>query len=137
MLLDPVLVTDVRSWLNRAANDLHAADVDIAAEPPLLEDALFHAQQAVEKAFKAFLTFHDTPFRKTHNLEEIGAECLNIDVSLREIVDEVVPLSEYAWLYRYPGPSQPPSADEAKHARELARTAYRAILDRIPTEAQP
>jgi hypothetical protein len=32
----------------------------------------FHAQQAAEKALKAFLAFHDEPFRKTHGIEEIG-----------------------------------------------------------------
>ena len=38
----------------------------MAADPPLLEDALFHCQQAVEKVLKALLTWHDEPFRKTH-----------------------------------------------------------------------
>lgn len=71
MSLDPALVADTREWLRRAADDLRAA-------PPLLADALFHCQQAVEKAFKAFLTFHNQPFRRTHNLEETGAACLTL-----------------------------------------------------------
>lgn len=29
--------------------------LDLAAEPPLVEDACFHAQQVVEKVLKAFL----------------------------------------------------------------------------------
>jgi hypothetical protein len=53
---DPVRLADTRAWLVKAANDLRAAAVDLAATPPLLEDALFHCQQAAEKAFKAFLT---------------------------------------------------------------------------------
>ncbi len=29
---------------------------------------------------KAFLAWHDRPFRKTHNLIEIGEQCAAIDV---------------------------------------------------------
>jgi hypothetical protein len=36
----------------------------------LTEDALFYAQQAVEKAMKRFLAAHDLAFRKTHDLDE-------------------------------------------------------------------
>jgi HEPN domain-containing protein len=55
------LIADTRSWLIKAANDLRGAEIDLAAEPPLLEDAVFQCQQAAEKAFKAFLTFHNQP----------------------------------------------------------------------------
>jgi HEPN domain-containing protein len=47
---------------------------------------VFHCQQAVEKSFKASLTFHDQPFRKTHSLEEIGEAYFNIGVRLRDLV---------------------------------------------------
>ena len=53
---DPVLLAEVHGWLQKAANDLRGAEIDLAAHPPLVEDALFHCQQAAEKAFKAFLT---------------------------------------------------------------------------------
>ena len=55
---------DVAAWLSRAQLDLRAAEVDLAASPPLLADAAFHCQQAVEKALKALLTHHDQLFRK-------------------------------------------------------------------------
>jgi hypothetical protein len=37
--------------------------------------AVFHCRQAAEKAMKGFLARHDVPFRKTHDLEEIGEAC--------------------------------------------------------------
>jgi hypothetical protein len=52
---DPARIADTRAWFVKAANDLRGVDVDLAAAPPLLGDALFHCQQAVEKAVKAFL----------------------------------------------------------------------------------
>ena len=58
-----ILLGDTKAWLSKASNDLRAAAVGLKAEPPLLEDVLFHCQQAVEKSFKALLAFHDRLFR--------------------------------------------------------------------------
>ena len=46
------------AWLSKARNDLRAARVLLAADPPLPGDAAFHCQQSVEKSLKAFLTLH-------------------------------------------------------------------------------
>lgn len=100
---DPVLVEETRAWLLKVGNDLRAAAHDLTSDPPLLEDAVFHCQQAIEKTFKGFLVWHDRPFRKTHSLEELGQACLSIDRSLEGLVDRSVPLTEYAWKFRYPG----------------------------------
>jgi HEPN domain-containing protein len=134
---DPILIADTKAWLKKAGIDLRAARIDLDADPPLLEDMVFHCQQAVEKSFKAFLTFHDQPFRKTHNLEEIGEACLNIDSSLRDLVAEAVPLSEYAWAFRYPGDPETPDLEESKSALSVAEQINIAILQRVPKEAHP
>ena len=65
---DPALIAEVRAWLSKAAKDLAAADYELRADPPFVEDIVFHSQQAVEKSLKAFLSWHVLPFRKTHNL---------------------------------------------------------------------
>lgn len=98
---------------------------------------MFHCQQAVEKAFKAFLTYHDQPFRKTHNLEELGEECLRLDASLAQLVDEAVPLSEYAWAFRYPGELDTPDLHECEAALSVALGVYQATLGRLPEETHP
>lgn len=66
---------EIQAWFTKAANDIRGAEVDLAANPPLVEDALFHCQQAAEKAMKAFLASHDTIFRKTHDLDELASAC--------------------------------------------------------------
>jgi HEPN domain-containing protein len=101
-----------------------------------LEDLLFHCQQAGEKALKGFLVWHSKPFRKTHSLEEIGELCLAIDPTLKPIVDPLVPLTQYAWEFRYPGDPEEPTAEEADEALAIAREAYRALLSRLPEEVQ-
>jgi HEPN domain-containing protein len=83
--------------------DLRAGEIDLTANPPLLEDVAFHAQQLAEKSLKAFLVWYDQPFRKTHDLTEIGQECVELDQTLAQISKRAEALSDYAWKYRYPG----------------------------------
>lgn len=119
---------DTLAWLRKAEGDLRAASVDLAADPPLLDDALFHCQQAVEKALKGLLTWHDVPFRKTHSLEELGRQVVALHGDLRPMVDRASLLSEYAWKFRYPGEVDAPSLAEATDALALAREAHAAVL---------
>ena len=74
----------------------------MTASPPILTDAVYHTQQAVEKTLKAFLIWNNIPFRKTHSIEEIGEQCLDIDSTLKDLIDQGVPLTEYALEFRYP-----------------------------------
>ncbi len=114
MAEDPVRVSETRSWLVKAANDLRAASHDLKSLPPLIGDTAFHCQQAVEKTLKGFLVWHDRPFRKTHSIEELGEQCLELDPTLKSIVDSAVPLTEYAWKFRYPGEPEEPSMQEVQ-----------------------
>jgi HEPN domain-containing protein len=109
----------------------------LAASPPLLGDAAFHCQQATEKALKAFLTWHDRPFRKTHDLVELGAECVAIDPALEPYLRGTAPLTEYAWRYRYPGEPSEPEQSEVRQALDRARAVVALVLDRLPTAAHP
>lgn len=83
------------------------------------------------------MPWHSTPFRKTHLLEEIGEQCLRLDPSLRLLVDRAVPLTKYAWLYRYPGGAEEPTREEAEKALVLAREVFDTILKRLPPEVHP
>jgi hypothetical protein len=100
---DPVKSEDARAWLARAAADLRAARNELAADDPVLGDVVFHCQQAVEKAMKAFLTWHDVPFRKTHDLGVLGGQCAEIDGSLTDIMRRAAPMTEYAWKFPLSG----------------------------------
>jgi len=95
---------------------------------------VFNAEQAAEKAMKGFLAWHDQPFRKTHNLVEIGQACVEIDPSLEGVLRAAAPLTEYAWRFRYPSDPEAPSADEARNALDTARRVVEALLERLPGE---
>jgi HEPN domain-containing protein len=135
---EPARLQDVRAWLSKAELDLKAAVHETTAPAESLwGDVMFHAQQAAEKAMKAFLAWHDVPFRKTHNLEELGRQCVALDATLEPVADEAAPLTEYAWRFRYPGDSCEPDRAEAESALAAARTVYAAIVARLPLGARP
>jgi HEPN domain-containing protein len=66
-------------WLAQAQKDQNAARLLASPKP---SRSVFHSQQAAEKAAKAFLVFHDVPYRKTHDLNELGEQCAALDLSL-------------------------------------------------------
>lgn len=134
---DPARVVETRAWLLKAANDLRAAEIDLLARPPLTSDTAFHAQQLAEKAMKAFLTWHDRAFRKTHNLVEVGQACVAIDASLQTLLGRAAVLTEYAWAFRYPGDPEEPTVQEAEEALAIGREVYEAIIARLPAETRP
>ena len=137
MPLDQERMAETRAWFVKAVEDLRAADFERTAVPPLTSDMVFHAQQAAEKAMKGSLAWHDRPFRKTHNLIEIGEACVVVDASLEELLRRAAPLTEYAWRFRYPGEPDAPPLDEAETALALAREVYDAIARRLPGELRP
>ena len=132
---DPIKIEEVKAWLAKSRIDLKAAEHDRTADPPLTADIVFPAQQLVEKALKAYLCWHDQPFRKTHNLIEIGEQCAKLDNTLEPLLRHVAPLTEYAWKFRYPGEPEEPDMVEADQALDLAHQVYEAILSPLPEEA--
>ena len=134
---DPARVEDTRAWLRKAELDLRAAESLLGSRPPILGNAVFHCQQAAEKALKGFLAWYDEPFRKTHNLEEIGRKAAAREPSLQRFVDRAGVLTEYAWKFRYPGEPDEPPRREAEDALALAREVFEAIIARLPAEVRP
>ena len=118
--------TDVAAWLSRAQLDLRSAEVDLGASPPLLADAAFHSQQAVEKGLKALLTHNDHLFRRTHDIGELALAGLQHEPSLEPLLRAAAPLTEYAWRFRYPGEVFEPDRQEVENALQIA---HRVVTD--------
>ena len=131
---DPERIAEARSWFLKVSADLRAAEFELTARPPLTADIVFHAQQAVEKAIKGFLSWHDRTFRKTHNLVEIGEAAASVDPALEPVLRRAAPLTEYAWRFRYPGDSADPSVEESQDALATAREVFESLISRLPSE---
>ena len=134
---DTVRTVDARAWLAKATQDLRRVEILLAAEPADVEGALFHSQQAAEKAIKGFLTWHDVPFRRVHEIDEIGKQCVGVDSSLADLMGRADALTKYAWRFRYPGAVYEPTLDEGMTAFNLAREVMNSILACLPIEVRP
>ncbi len=134
---DEFRLADVKAWLSRAADDLFAAQHDLKAGERLFGDVVFHCQQAAEKALKAFLTWHDQPFRRTHNLEELGHQTAQLDPDLEPLVGAAVVLTQYAWAYRYPGGAPQPTSEEVQEALRTAHAIVDAVVKLVSADARP
>jgi HEPN domain-containing protein len=123
---------EAAAWLRKAALDLRCAEVDVEARPPIVEDALFHCQQAVEKAFQAFLLWHGAPLEMTYDLEELGRRMVELDESVKPLVDQVSGLTRYNWLYRYPGEAVVMPIDELSVLMFRLRRTLTQLSARLP-----
>lgn len=108
-------------WLAKGVADLQAARLMHEAgdriEPWI---AVFHAQQAAEKALKAMLVIEQIPFPKSHDLERIRG--LLPSTGGLPPATEMAVLSQVALASRYPdvGLGQEPDREDAVSAIDLA-----------------
>jgi HEPN domain-containing protein len=58
----------VKEWIGKAEGDYLTAMREADASPPNYDAVCFHAQQCIEKLFKALLTAKGTMPPKTHDL---------------------------------------------------------------------
>jgi HEPN domain-containing protein len=128
---------EVRPWFTKSTHDLRAAEVLLAADPPLLGEAAYHCQQATEKALKGFRSWHDVPFGKTHDLAALGGLCVARDSSIEPLCMKADRLSVFAWAFRYPGDPEEPEVAEVVEAIDIARSVLEAMLARLPTVVHP
>jgi hypothetical protein len=56
---------------------------------------------------------------------------------LKGLLDQAIPLTEYAWRFRYPGEVDEPTKEEAEAALRITHELYQNILSRLPLEAYP
>jgi HEPN domain-containing protein len=96
-----------------------------------IANALFFCQQAAEKSLKAFLTWHERAFRRTHDLEELGEDCRAIDGTLAVLLEQADVLSDYAWKLRYPGANYTPELEEAETMFGIAGGIFHEIQARL------
>lgn len=114
--------TITREWLNAANDDLIAMEV-MSGREDITNMVAFHAQQAIEKSFKAIVEEFNLGNIKTHQLESLYAKILPFISGFNETI-----LAELDTVYieaRYPGdlglmPHGKPDCYEAEVYRQEA-----------------
>lgn len=118
-------------WLRKAERDLATARRLMLGEMPLRDTGVYHCQQAVEKGLKAFLTYHNTPHQKTHNLVALLDVAEKIDASFARWLEAAKTLTPYATEFRYPGEIVEPAEGEAAEALDHAEGFLRFLNEKL------
>jgi len=127
----------VKSWLIKADHDLKSARELAAASEPLLDTAIYHCQQAAEKAIKGFLVYKDIRFEKTHDIDLLISLAVDMEPRLSSMRQAAELLTPYATEFRYPGQYVEPEPAEFEEALEAAKDFYGFILSLLPQEVHP
>ena len=87
--------------LRLADRDIHAFHV-LRDDPDChLSIVCFHAQQALEKSFKAVLFSRRIVFTRTHNLTELASLLRRNGIDIPLADDELLRLNPFAVVFRY------------------------------------
>ncbi len=125
---------EIREWLQKAKNDLLSAQILMKHDPPVLDTASFHCQQAVEKALKAFLVWKGVSFDKVHSLAYFLDLCEFQEPEFSAFRERAEALAPYAIEIRYPGAVVEISQGEAEEALSTAEVLWEFFINLLPRE---
>jgi HEPN domain-containing protein len=118
------------NWVFRANEDILVIEKLFNSDSELFASSIcFHAQQAIEKYFKAFLVYHSIDFPKTHDLDFLLLECKKINSDIFDI--ELGSLTDFAVSIRYPDDFYIPAVNEISDYRNLSLKVKQIIESAI------
>jgi HEPN domain-containing protein len=124
----------VQGGLTAAQHDLASARVLAANDPPLLDTAIYHCQQAAEKAVKGYLVYCDQEFERIHDVEELIRLAMSRAEAFVDWIDAGIELTPYARIYRYPGYATGPSREQFEQALTAAEGLYKFVVSLLPPD---
>ncbi len=127
--MDEAKNREINQWLIKSMHDIGSAHCLLEGNEKYLDNAVYHCQQAAEKAIKAFLTYKDIIFEKTHNLVALISLCLQSEPGFAQFKKEAEILTPYATEFRYPGDILEPDINEAKQALEMSESIVNFVID--------
>ncbi len=134
--MDKQTIHVVQQWLLKADHDLRSAARLMSSDDgeAILDTAVYHCQQAVEKSFKAYLTAHGIIFPKIHLLSPLLELCHDLDESFSELIDAAEILTPFATEFRYPGNILEPDPADADEAYRLAEQVVLFVRSKLNVE---
>ncbi|UNC91389.1 HEPN domain-containing protein [Candidatus Contubernalis alkaliaceticus] len=118
-------------WLEQSRQDLEAAKILVKHRGPC-NLASFHAQQTVEKAYKAFILFKSGRLKEGHSLVYLNKVCSQLDRDFSAFRADSITLNKYYMKTRYPAdfPLQV-SEDQAKEFVFIAEQILQKVEEKI------
>ncbi len=134
-----VPIPEAKAWMIKAWRDLETARRAATGEPPFYDVAVYHCQQAAEKAVKAYLVHQGKAGEKTHDIEVLIDLAGEVDPHFSSLADAADALTPYATRFRYPNATfaVEPQPAEYNEAVRHAQAVYDFVLNLLPKEAKP
>lgn len=93
---------EARRWIVKANEDRRSAALILAADPPMIDPAAYHCQQAAEKLLKALLAASGMSIPRSHDLKRLAAQIMPRHPALAADMEAISDLTPWATATRYP-----------------------------------
>ncbi len=126
-------------WLTFAQKDLVSCE-KMRDDDFLTNIVSFHAQQAVEKSFKAVIEEFELGFIRTHDLVKLY-ETVKIHLKFGIDLEMIKKLNELYISVRYPGefgllPYGDPTIEDATGFYDFAKDTFKKVQDMLEQDAE-
>ena len=137
--MDEALAKLTREWLTKASHDLQTARIVAGAPEGPLDTAIYHCQQAAEKAVKGWLTTEGVAFERTHDLRRLIRQAAGLSPNFSQFAGPAEMLTPYVSAFRYPGLTDDPmpTREEFDEALQHAQAIFDFVVNLLPVEARP
>lgn len=127
---------EILAWISKAEEDWRImCRESTVVEGASLNGVCFHAQQCIEKYFKARLRLAEISIRKTHDLLVLYNEIVLLEPLWPDLHDGLADVSSYAVALRYPGLDA--TLDEAVRAVEFCGFVRRLVRRSLDLQVDP
>ena len=111
-------MTLLEQWFHKAEEDLGSAKLLLSGS--FYGTAIYHTQQAAEKALKAYCVHISIAIPRTHNLDTLCQLCKSVDIDFDNIYLYAIDLNGLDIAFRYPNVQLEPSEIDVQNAIQLA-----------------
>lgn len=122
----------LKQWLLKAANDLKNAHIVIQHSDPPTDTIIYHCQQAIEKYLKAYLTYRNIEFPRTHDLERLLQKCIDSETPFQTLSEWILQVNSYGTGLRYPDNFYMPSEEEAQSMLQITEKIIQWVSNVFP-----
>ena len=111
-------MTLLEQWFYKAEEDLGSAKLLLSGH--FYGTAIYHTQQAAEKAFKAYCVHISMALPRTHNLDTLCQLCQSSDSDFDNVYLYAIDLNGLDIAFRYPNVQLEPTETDVLNAIQLA-----------------
>jgi len=119
------------AWLIKADHDLLSAQKLAEGDSPILDTAVYHAQQCAEKALKAYLAYKQQPVQRTHDVALLVELCCAFDENFKALLDDAKELTPYSTAFRYPDLMADPEESDVIDAIQKAANILNFVKGKL------